>query len=281
MPELPEVETVLRGLKPVVENRIVGTIVIHRYDLRIPIPADMCQSLKSRRIVNLERRGKYILFHFNNDMIAVLHLGMSGKIDIVTDTSNYSRAKHDHFILKMSCGTWIVYNDPRRFGMFYLLDRISWQDAKPFSKMGPEPLGNGFNEGALIKALAGKKCSIKSALLDQRVVAGLGNIYVCEALFASGVSPLRLAGDVTAKDIALLVPAIRNVLKQAIKAGGSTLKDYRKADGSLGYFQHQFGVYDRAGKECPGCICDIQQTGGVQRAVQSGRSSFYCPQVQV
>jgi len=280
MPELPEVETVMRGLEPVLLNAEITHVDKRRKDLRIPFPRNMKRRLEGRKITSLQRRAKYIQVLMDDDNILVIHLGMSGRVSIIEAAEKYKHEKHDHLILTLKSGIKIVYNDPRRFGMIFIMGQDEAHTHKAFSHLGPEPLGNEFSAPILIERLKGKKTSIKQALLDQQIVVGVGNIYACEALHQSGISPLKKAYLIKGQKAQDLVDAIRDVLSRAIKAGGSTLKDYRHADGELGYFQHNFKVYDQEKNACSICDCDINKTGGVKRIVQSGRSTFYCPRKQ-
>ncbi|MAZ75860.1 MAG: DNA-formamidopyrimidine glycosylase [Micavibrio sp.] len=275
MPELPEVETVMRGLEPAMMNKEIKHVQKRRPDLRIPFPENLEKALEGRAVQSLTRRAKYILVHFDSDDVLVIHLGMSGRVLIVSD-DDYQPEKHDHLILTMNDGTHIVYNDPRRFGMVFLVSQDGMLSHKAFKDMGSEPLGNDFNAPILKERLKGKKTSIKQALLDQRVVCGLGNIYVCEALYEAGISPKALAGSISLPRLEILTRKIKDVLARAIKAGGSSLKDFRQADGELGYFQHSFLVYDREGHVCKGCKEEGYDKPCVKRIVQSGRSTFYC-----
>ncbi|WP_428513914.1 bifunctional DNA-formamidopyrimidine glycosylase/DNA-(apurinic or apyrimidinic site) lyase [Roseovarius sp.] len=282
MPELPEVETVRRGLEPAMTGAVIAAARVNRPDLRWPFPPGMAMRLTGQRVLGLRRRSKYILADLSSGETLLIHLGMSGRILISGDPlgqfvhDHPAAEKHDHVVFDMANGARITFNDPRRFGAMDLMATDNAEAHPLLAKLGPEPLGNQFDEPYLVAALAGKNTPIKSALLDQRIVAGLGNIYVCEALFRAGISPLRRAGRVSARRVAALVPIIRAVLNDAILAGGSSLRDFRQADGELGYFQHSFDVYDREGAPCrrPGC------TGIVRRVVQSGRSSFYCATCQ-
>jgi len=279
MPELPEVEIVRRGLEPVLNGNTIAACHLFAPALRYPFSANFCTLLDGGTITASRRRGKYLLIDLDNAYCLIWHLGMSGRVRIyrADDEERHARIKHDHVVFEMSDGSVIVFNDPRRFG-FMKLERQSDLDASaPFNKMGPEPLGNSFNGDALGAAIKNKKTNIKAALLDQNVVAGVGNIYACEALYMAGIDPATLACDLKKTHVEALARAVRAVLVKAIEAGGSTLKDYRQTDGSLGYFQHMFGVYDREGKPCPDCTCDVIVRGGVQRIVQNGRSTFYCP----
>lgn len=280
MPELPEVETVMRGLEPVLLGSKIKKIIQRRKDLRVPFPKNMKKRLEGRKIINLKRRAKYILVTLDDRNILVIHLGMSGRVSIIPKNQDYNPEKHDHLILELSSGNKIVYNDPRRFGMIFIVPEQEQETHRAFEHLGPEPLGNDFSGPVLSKKLSGKKTSIKQAILDQKIVVGVGNIYACEALHRAGISPNKKAEQIKGKKAEELVKAIRSVLNKAIKAGGSTLKDYRHADGQLGYFQHQFSVYDREKERCPACDCDITKTGGIKRIVQSGRSTFYCPRKQ-
>ena len=280
MPELPEVETIRRALEPAMTGHRIARAQVRRPDLRVPFPPDLEAKLKGRRIDHVGRRAKYLMIRIDDGNILVIHLGMSGRVLIAGPEEKHALQKHDHFILDLDNGAKIILNDARRFGMVLYIPEKTANNHPAFRAMGPEPLDNNFSAPVLAKALAGKKTTIKAALLDQRNVAGLGNIYVCEALFFAGIDPRRIAGTLNEKEIEALATAIRNVLNAALKAGGSSLKDYRQADGTLGYFQHNFSVYDREGQPCPGCVCDVTKTGGVQRIVQSGRSTFFCAEKQ-
>ncbi len=277
MPELPEVETVRLGLVPVLEGRKLVRVEARRPDLRIAFPPRFAERLTGRRVERLERRAKYILAHLDHDEILLIHLGMSGRffVDLKRSNSTGSGA-HDHVMFETDRGARVVFSDHRRFGLMTLLNENEASSHKLLKGLGPEPLTPAFSAAYLAGALKDKKTPIKSALLDQRVVAGLGNIYVCEALFRAGISPKRLARTVKGASVATLVSAIRKVLAEAIAAGGSTLRDYRQADGELGYFQHRFCVYDREGEPCRKRGCG----GHVKRIVQAGRSTFFCPVCQ-
>lgn len=277
MPELPEVETVMRGLDKAIRGGVIETIDQRRKDLRVPFPPGLKKKLEGRTITHLGRRAKYILIHLDDGQVMVWHLGMSGRVLIA---KNHTPEKHDHLILHMKDGTHIAFNDARRFGLVYLMKVSDMEAHKAFSALGPEPLGNDFSGPVLAARLAGKKVAIKQALLDQHVVAGVGNIYACEALFESGISPTRAAGTIKGERAEKLCAAIRDVLGRAIEAGGSTLKDYRQADSELGYFQHAFKVYDREGGQCALCSCSGIKGSGIKRIVQGGRSTFYCPRHQ-
>jgi formamidopyrimidine-DNA glycosylase len=282
MPELPEVETVRRGLAPVMEGQIIALARVNRPDLRWPFPRHMAERLAARRVLRLRRRSKYILADLDSGESLLIHLGMSGRMTVSGDPlgrfqRDHPRAeKHDHVVLEMDNGARITFNDPRRFGVMDLLDTETANEHRLLATLGPEPLGNEFNDRHLIKAFHGRASPVKSVLLDQRVVAGLGNIYVCEALFRARLSPLRKAGDIAAVRVTTLVPIIRQVLTEAIEAGGSSLRDFRQADGELGYFQHAFDVYGREGATCRTPDCGKL----IRRITQSGRSTFYCAQCQ-
>ncbi len=293
MPELPEVETVRRGLMPVMEGRIIARAAVNRPDLRWPFPPNMATRLTGVRVTALRRRSKYILADLSSCETLLVHLGMSGRMLISPPAPisgegaaretlgewhhhHPAPAKHDHVILDMEDGTRITFNDARRFGAMDLMPTAT-ADAHPLlAALGPEPLGNAFHESWLTQRLKGRNTPIKSALLDQHIIAGLGNIYVCETLYRARIHPARKAARISAARTAALVPIIRDVLAEAIIAGGSSLRDYRQTDGELGYFQHSFQVYGREGQPCltPGC------TDTIRRIVQSGRSSFYCPTCQ-
>ncbi|MBD1548278.1 bifunctional DNA-formamidopyrimidine glycosylase/DNA-(apurinic or apyrimidinic site) lyase [Roseibium aggregatum] len=295
MPELPEVETVRRGLAPTMEGARIVRLDQNRPDLRFPFPADFKARLEGRTITALSRRSKYLLADLSSGDVLVMHLGMSGSFRIEEEVEHTPGAfalarskdpKHDHvvFHLKTAKGSdaRVIYNDPRRFGFMTLVPRPQLSSHPLFANLGLEPLGNELNGETLSRLFAGKTTSLKAALLNQKLIAGLGNIYVCEALWRTGLSPTRQAGSIagksgkaTAKTTAL-AGHIRETLKEAIEAGGSSLRDHTQADGSLGYFQHNFAVYDREGAPCRQAGC----TGTIARIVQSNRSTFYCPKCQ-
>jgi len=282
MPELPEVETVRRGLAPVMEGQVITRALVNRPDLRWPFPPDMANRLTGQRVLALRRRSKYILADLESGETLLIHLGMSGRMLVSGDPlgrfvqDHPAAEKHDHVVFEMANGARVTFNDPRRFGAMDLIDTATAQAHKLLAVIGPEPLSNDFNEPYLVAALKGRNTPVKSALLDQRIVAGLGNIYVCEALFRARILPQRRAGQIAASRVAALVPVIRQVLTDAIEAGGSSLRDFRQADGELGYFQHSFDAYGREGEPCRATGC----TGVITRIVQAGRSSFYCPLCQ-
>ncbi len=286
MPELPEVETVRRGLEPVLAGARLARVERRRPDLRFPFPEGFVQRLTGARIERLERRAKYLLATLDRGDVLVMHLGMSGRFEITHAKGqvrpgdfSYAAApdpKHAHVVFQTETGDVVTYYDPRRFGFMSLIPAGDL-DAHPwFAGMGPEPLGPNFNAEVLKGAFAGRKQGPKTLLLDQRIVAGLGNIYVCEALHRAGISPLKPAGGIKASRLPGLVQAIGDVLAEAIEAGGSTLRDYASADGALGYFQHRFRVYGREGQACPTPGCG----GTIERVVQGGRSTFFCRHCQ-
>ncbi len=282
MPELPEVETVRQGLLPVLEGRKFARVIARRGDLRFPLPAKFAERLTGRRVEKLTRRAKYILAHLDGGEVLIMHLGMSGRFSIEgAKVGRFLHAtpaagKHDHIVFETDKGARVTFTDHRRFGMMDLFKASEVSTYKYLAELGPEPLSADFSPAMLDAALKGKRAPIKAALLDQRVVAGLGNIYVCEALFRAGISPTRLASTIPGARSRRLVPEVKAVLRAAIKAGGSSLRDYKQANGELGYFQKSFSVYDREEEPClkKGC------RGVVRRIVQSGRSTFYCATCQ-
>lgn len=286
MPELPEVETVRRGLSPTMEGKVIEFADIRRDGLRWPFPRKMAERLTGRKVNLLRRRAKYILCDLSSGETLIWHLGMSGRVLILEGdgpaqpgTFHYDHphlAKHDHVELRMAGSTRIIFNDVRRFGAMDLVQSEQLDAHHLLAGLGPEPLGNEFDADYLFERFANRQTPVKAALLDQRVVAGLGNIYVTEALHRVGISPRRHAGRIGRERVSRLVPAVKDVLNEAIIAGGSSLRDYRRTDGELGYFQHRFGAYGRAGRPCPKSDC----AGTIKRIVQSGRSSFYCPSCQ-
>lgn len=292
MPELPEVETVRRGLAPHIEGKRIVDFTLHRADLRFPFPKGFKKRMHGAQVKSFARRAKYLLADMQDARGAsftwLSHLGMTGRFMLslpqqgnmepgayAHEVTAQTAQKHIHVEIGFDDGTHLSFADPRRFGF---MDCFTGDmSASPFlAALGPEPLGNDFNETGLLAAAQGRKTPVKNFLLDQNVVAGLGNIYVCEALFIAGISPRRQAGNLGAKRIARLVPAVRGVLARAIEAGGSTLRDFAHEDGSMGYFQHQFAVYGRDGEACSAAGCSAR----LKRLVQSGRSSFYCPSCQ-
>ena len=269
MPELPEVETTVRGLTRYLAGERLTRVTLHRANLRRPFPPSLVQSLTGATVTALGRRAKYGLIHTDRGQTMVFHLGMSGRWRI--DPAELG--KHDHLVLETGAGHVLALCDPRRFGSVDLIDSAALEGWPIFAALGPEPLGPGLTVAQLRQALAGRSAAIKLMLLDQRIVAGLGNIYVCEALFRAHIDPRKAAGKVSGAALERLVPAIRAVLTEAIAAGGSSLRDFTQPDGELGYFSKQFDVYDRTGQDC-GC------GGAVTRIVQGGRSTWYCGQCQ-
>jgi formamidopyrimidine-DNA glycosylase len=280
MPELPEVETVRRGLLPAMEGRLIEKAEVNRPDLRWPFPARMAERLTGARVLALRRRSKYILADLSTGETLLIHLGMSGRMLVSGITlgqffhDHPAPEKHDHVVLHLEGGARVTFNDARRFGAMDLLPTLTAEAHPLLAEIGPEPMGNAFNEAYLAARLKDKNTPIKSALLDQHLVAGLGNIYVCEVLFRAKIAPTTPAKSIM--NAGSLVPIIREVLAEAIEAGGSSLKDYRRTDGELGYFQKAFAVYGREGEACVNSGCTAQ----IARIVQSGRSSFYCPTCQ-
>jgi len=286
LPELPEVETVRRGLQPAMEGSQIARAEIRRAGLRWPFPPNLAQRLTGARVLRLRRRSKYILADLDTDETMLVHLGMSGRIVVsglgaphVPGRFHHAHPapeRHDHVVLDMETGARVTFNDARRFGALDLVPTGTAEAHPLLASLGPEPLGNTFSGAYLVARFRGRKAPVKAMLMDQRIVAGLGNIYVCEALFRAGIHPARPAGRIGAARLECLAQAVRAVLFDAIDAGGSSLRDYRQADGELGYFQHAFLVYDRAGTPCvtPGC------PALVRRIVQSGRSTHYCPRCQ-
>ncbi|HEU0084192.1 MAG TPA: bifunctional DNA-formamidopyrimidine glycosylase/DNA-(apurinic or apyrimidinic site) lyase [Bradyrhizobium sp.] len=292
MPELPEVETVRRGLQPAMEGAKIMKAELRRKDLRFPFQKDFSARLEGKTVTGLGRRAKYLMADLSSGDVLLMHLGMSGSFRVVSGAATKTPGKfhhprnkrraHDHVVFQMSSGATVVFNDPRRFGYMKIFARKNIEDEPLLQGLGPEPLGNEFDAGMLARACHNKKTSLKAALLDQRVVAGLGNIYVCEALYRAQLSPRRLAATLSTKKGAptehagRLVDAIHAVLNQAIKAGGSSLRDHRQTSGELGHFQHSFQVYGREGKPCATAGCG----GTVRRFTQNGRSTFWCPKCQ-
>jgi formamidopyrimidine-DNA glycosylase len=292
MPELPEVETVRRGLQPVMEGAKILTAEARRPDLRFPFQPDFVARLQGQVVTGLGRRAKYLMADLASGDVLLMHLGMSGSFRVIKPDDaaapgdfHYPRGKdsaHDHVLFRMSSGADIVFNDPRRFGYMKVIARNALDEEPLLRGLGPEPLGNAFDAAMLAGSCAGKATSLKAALLDQRVVAGLGNIYVCEALHRSHLSPRRIAATLSTKKgdptdhAKRLVGAIHTVLNDAIKAGGSSLRDHRQTTGELGYFQHSFKVYDREGEKCTTPRCG----GTIKRFTQNGRSTFWCPKCQ-
>src|SRR5215471_11357070 len=276
MPELPEVETVVRGLQPTVEGRRLTSVETRRHDLRVPFPENFESRLTGRRVQRLWRRAKYIMADLDGGETLVIHLGMSGRIQVYRPRDDIGRGKHDHVVFDTDAPARIVFTDQRRFGLMTIVGTGSLESHKLFKDLGIEPLSRQFNASYLRQVLKGKKTPIKSALLDQRVIAGLGNIYACEALWRSRISPKRKSARLKAATLNVLATAIKEVLKEAVVLGGSSLRDHRQTNGELGNFQKTFAVYDREGQPCMRRGC----AGTIKRIVQSGRSTFYCPSCQ-
>jgi formamidopyrimidine-DNA glycosylase len=292
MPELPEVETVRRGLEPAMQGARFAKVEVHRGDLRWPLPKDFRERLQGKTVTGLGRRAKYLLADLSSGDVLLMHLGMSGSFHVFRNAGGKAlgryhhergqHAAHDHVVFHMSSGAIVTFNDPRRFGSMKIVARQKLEAEPLLNRLGPEPLGNAFDAAMLASACRGKKTSLKAALSDQRVVAGLGNIYVCEALHRARLSPKRVASSIAGRTgapnerAAHLVKGIKAVLRNAIEAGGSSLRDHKRPDGDLGAFQHHFRVYDREGEKCPTPGC----RGTVRRIVQNGRSTFYCPVCQ-
>jgi len=276
MPELPEVETVKRGLALRLEGRRVATLALNRADLRKALPLGLKGRIEGRRIERLGRRAKYILIHLEDGGVLIAHLGMSGRMVLSGPGPAPPPDRHDHVVFTLDDGTVLRFNDARRFGLLDYAVEAELAQHPLLQGLGPEPLGNAFNGPTLAASLAGRATPIKAALLDQRVIAGLGNIYVSESLYWARISPRRLAGSVQGERAERLARAIRDVLERAIAAGGSSLRDYVQSSGELGYFQHHWAVYGKEGEPCPDCDC----RRGIRRLVQAGRSTFYCAKRQ-
>jgi formamidopyrimidine-DNA glycosylase len=286
MPELPEVETVRGGLAPVLEGQRLARVEARRPDLRFPFPDNFVQELTGATIIRLDRRAKYLLARLDREDTLVMHLGMSGRFEIARPEGEERPGqfhyapdpdpKHAHVVFETDAGARVTYYDPRRFGFMGLVNTATLELHPWFAGMGPEPLSEAFDAAHLKRAFEGRRQGPKTLLLDQRIVAGLGNIYVCEALHRARISPFKAAGGISRPRLAKLVEAVKAVLAEAICAGGSSLRDYAQADGALGYFQHRFRVYDREGRPCPNDGCH----GVIARRVQAGRSTFYCPACQ-
>jgi len=280
MPELPEVETTRRGLAKVLEGAEVARVEVRRRDLRWPLPADLAQGLEGKRIERLTRRAKYILAHLDDGGVWLIHLGMSGRLIVEPAGQNAASRrdeKHVHIVVTTGAGDTVLYQDARRFGsMDWIADEAALTAHPRLKTLGIEPLSQALDGPALLRLFAGKRAPLKAALLDQRLIAGLGNIYVCEALYRAHISPFREAGSLTAAEASLLAREVRATLAEAVAAGGSSLRDYVQTDGELGYFQHAWRVYGRAGEPC-----SCRKGAVVARHVQAGRSTFYCPSCQV
>ncbi len=275
MPELPEVETVCRGLRGKLEGRVLRRVEARRKDLRIPLPVDLAKRTSGRRVLAIRRRAKYILIDLDDGTTMIVHLGMSGRI-LMTQGRPNQIGPHDHVLFETEDDVHLRLNDARRFGLVTLCASAKLAEHELFAHLGPEPLDDAFDGAVLAAALAGRRTPIKAALLDQQTVVGVGNIYACEALFYASLSPRRIAATVKGDRADRLVAAIKDVLLKAIAAGGSSLRDHVQPSGELGYFQHAWAVYGREGERCPGCTCKKS----VRRMVQANRSTFYCAQRQ-
>lgn len=282
MPELPEVETVMKGLYPFLSKAKIIALDVRSPQLRIPIPKQKLKALLDVQIVNLERRAKYIFIHFANQKTMIVHLGMTGSFTVYPPKKHgdITLDRHDHMVITTDKNIKIIFRDPRRFGMIDVVDTDKILSYKSFQTLGPEPLDEIFTAKVLQENLGGRKIAIKVAIMDQKVVVGVGNIYASEALFLSGISPTTAANEVPYKKLVLLVDKIKFILNAAIESGGSTLRDYRNVGGGAGYFQFNFSVYDRAGEPCLVCDSSLNKAGGIQRIVQAGRSTFFCPKCQ-
>ena len=275
MPELPEVETVRRGLEKAMVGRRINQVVVRRSDLRRPLPQNFSDMLTGRKITQLDRRAKYLLIHLDSGDVVLVHLGMSGRMIVEQGTeAEVPARRHEHIAFSVGNGTVVRFSDPRRFGLMDLTREEKLFNHPLLKSIGPEPLGEEFTAASLMNSLKGRKTTIKSALLDQRIVAGLGNIYVCEGLFIAGVSPRRITQNISISRVERLVSTIKEVLRAAINAGGSTLQDHVTPTGEMGYFQYNFKVYGREGKPCETCMRPVK------RIVQAGRSTFFCARCQ-
>ncbi len=278
MPELPEVETVCRGLAPYITGVKIQNVQMRRPDLRVPFPNDFMGRLAGAQVVAVERRAKYILWHLDHGETLIIHLGMSGRIQI-DPNGHHTIGKHDHvsfYFTEAASGLAVHYIDPRRFGLMAMCERTKITEHRLFAGLGPEPFGDQWSPAYLYAALQKKQSSIKAALLNQKIVSGVGNIYACEVLYRAGIDPWVMAGSIDFKGCECLVQQVREVLSEAIKSGGSSLRDYAQPSGALGYFQHKFMVYNREGVPCVKATCD----GVIERKVQANRSTFYCPVCQ-
>lgn len=278
MPELPEVETIKEALKKAAENAVIQSVVVKNRQFREVIPTDFEKRIVNAVICRIYRKAKYILIELDNGLTIIWHLGMSGRIKIC-DTFPAISDKHDHIVFQTTKGI-IIYNDTRRFGLITYTESVNIENHHLFTQIGIEPFDTSLTAQYLFERIHNRKIPIKTALLDQRIINGIGNIYASESLYEAGISPLRLCSDISLNEANKLIFAIKKTLNKAIAAGGSTLRDYRRPDGSMGYFQNQHCVYNKTGQRCPDCTCDINQTGGIKRITQSGRSTFYCSQRQ-
>lgn len=275
MPELPEVETIKNALIKAVDKANITKVSIFNNHFRKIIPDDFARRIEGAQVMAIRRKAKYLLLELSNGLTVIWHLGMSGKVKI-SDFPPENLEKHDHVLIETDKGT-IVFNDARRFGMLTYEETNKLDNCSLFSHIGADPFDERLDGLYLYNKLQNKKIPIKAALLDQEIVNGIGNIYASEALFDAGIRPTRPAGELSRKDCGKLLESVRRILRRAIEAGGSSIHDYRKPDGSLGYFQNMHCVYNKTGQKCPGCTCNVAQTGGIKKIVQAGRSTFYCP----
>ncbi len=275
MPELPEVETIKNALIKAVDKANITKVSIFNNHFRKIIPDDFARRIEGAQIMAIRRKAKYLLLELSNGLTVIWHLGMSGKVKI-SDFPPENLEKHDHVLIETDKGT-IVFNDARRFGMLTYEETDKLDNCSLFSHIGADPFDERLDGLYLYNKLQNKKIPIKAALLDQEIVNGIGNIYASEALFDAGIRPTRPAGELSRKDCGKLLESVRRILRRAIEAGGSSIHDYRKPDGSLGYFQNMHCVYNKTGQKCPGCTCNVAQTGGIKKIVLAGRSTFYCP----
>lgn len=278
MPELPEVETIKNTVAAAVDGAVIRDAVVRQPQLRELVPADFAARIRGAKIVGLRRIAKYMLMDLDNNLTIIWHFGMSGKIRIETE-DNSAYEKHDHIILKTDKGT-LYYNDTRRFGLVLLCESAKLAEHHCFKNVGLDPWDENLTPEYLLSKLANRKCAIKLSLLNQEIICGIGNIYASEILYKARIRPDRASESVSLKEAALIIKYTRIILEESIKAGGSTIHDYRRPDGDIGYFQQQHCVYDKAGKRCPDCTCNIEKTGGIRKIVQGGRSTFYCPNLQ-
>lgn len=282
MPELPEVETVMQGLTPFLMSRKITAMDVRSPKLRIPIPKQKLKSFIGASVTGVERRAKYIFIHFNNNKTIIVHLGMTGSFSVYPPQryAEIDMDRHDHLVMTTDKNVKIIYRDPRRFGMVDVVGTDDISSYKAIKILGPEPLEDAFTSRVLAEKIKNKKTPIKVAIMDQAIVVGVGNIYASEALFLSAINPTTPACDVSDKKLSLLVDKIKFILNAAIQSGGSTLRDYRRVGGETGYFQFNFSVYDREGEACVTCKSSLKKSGGIQRIVQAGRSTFYCATCQ-
>lgn len=284
MPELPEVETVCRGLQTALAGQRLAGVDLRRAGLRFPFPAKLSARVSGGRVCRVYRRAKYALVELDNGRTMILHLGMSGRLLVIPPpgkpAQKYAPQQHDHVVFRFHGGGIVVFNDPRRFGMLDIAKTEDLQTHRFFRHLGPEPFDKKLTPARFAASLCGRAAPVKLAIMDQRLIVGVGNIYASEALFDAGIHPARAAGSLSAAECRRLLAAIRKVLTRAIKAGGSSLRDYVQTDGALGYFQHQWAVYGKTGEKCAGCSCRLQKTGGIAKIVQGGRATFFCPTKQ-